>query len=50
MPESSLSARLDGERLARAMAEEFATSLPTDKAGWIEAARNIVERIEGEVE
>jgi hypothetical protein len=39
---------MDAERLAEAMAAEFATSLPVDHAGWVEAAERIVERIEKE--
>jgi len=37
---------IDAEQLAEAMAEEFATSLPTDDAGWLEAAQRIAERVE----
>lgn len=37
---------IDPEQLAEAMADELATSLPTDLAGWIEAAPRIVERVE----
>jgi hypothetical protein len=33
-------------RLAEAMAAEFVTSLPIDQAGWIDAARKIMERLE----
>lgn len=35
-------------RLADAMAEEFAASLPTDEPGWAEAAQRIAERVERE--
>ena len=36
---------LDAQLLAEAMAEEFATSLPTDSAGWLEAAERIAEQV-----
>jgi hypothetical protein len=39
---------MDVERLAEAMAAEFATSLPVDHAGWVEAAARIAEYVEGE--
>lgn len=37
---------METTRLAEAMAEELATSLPTDDAGWLEAAERIAERLE----
>jgi hypothetical protein len=39
---------IDAEQLAQAMAQEVATSLPTDDAGWLEAAQRIAERVERE--
>jgi hypothetical protein len=39
---------MDTVRLAEAMAEEFATSLPVDEAGWLEAAERIAASVEQE--
>lgn len=39
--------RMNTPRLAEAMAEEFAVSLPTDEAGWLEAAERIAAQVEG---
>jgi hypothetical protein len=39
---------IDARQLAEAMAQEFAISLATDDAGWLEAARRIAERVERE--